>query len=98
MILYSQDWTLGLTTEAQIAVFVLLSAYLLNSQLIYYQAESAFQRQLVHYKKLESELQPLPQPFQLKLLTSVVATPDEIAEALSNPTHRRNWDINIQSC
>lgn len=51
---------------------------------------------MVRYKKLESELHPLPRSFNLKLMASFVATPDEIAEALSDPVKRRAWDLNIE--
>ena len=33
----------------------------------------------------------------MKLTTSVIATPDEIASALSDPEKRKQWDLNLQS-
>jgi hypothetical protein len=30
-------------------------------------------------------------------MTSLVATPDEIAEALTDPNKRKLWDLNIES-
>jgi hypothetical protein len=30
-------------------------------------------------------------------MTNIVATPDEIAEALSDPVKRKLWDLNIES-
>jgi len=42
----------------------------------------------VKYNKLESELHPLPRSFNLKLMTQLVATPDEIADALTSPVKR----------
>ena len=32
----------------------------------------------------------------MKLMTSLVATPDEIAEALTDPSKRKLWDLNIE--
>lgn len=38
----------------------------------------------------------MPRSFNLKLMTNIVATPDEIAEALTDPVKRRKWDLNIE--
>lgn len=64
---------------------------------MYRGARHVYDSQMVRYKKLESELHPLPRSFNLKLMASFVATPDEIAEALSDPAKRKLWDLNIES-
>ena len=34
--------------------------------------------------------------FSLKLVTSLIATPDEIAQAISDPDKRKLWDLDLQ--
>lgn len=46
---------------------------------------------------MEGELHPLPNQISLKLMTSLVATPNEIAEALTCPKKRARWDLNCAS-
>ncbi len=90
-----QSYDLGLRRDQRVAVLCLLVAYLFNSLHLYTYANRAYQAQFLRYKKLESELRPLPRSFHLKLMTNIVATPDEIAEALTDPIKRKQWDLNI---
>jgi len=83
--MYRQGLTFDLTIEAQITILVVLIAYLLNSILLFRSAQHVYHTSLLRYKKLENELHPIPRTFSIKLMTSLVATPDEIAEALLDP-------------
>lgn len=78
------------------AILAILIANVINSALIYRNARSVYQTQFLKFKKLENELHPLPRAFSLKLVTSLIATPDEIAEALLNPDKRKLWDLNVE--
>lgn len=64
---------------------------------MYRSASTAHLSQLLKYKKLENEIHSLPRAFSLRLETSMIATPDEIAEALLNPEKRKMWDLNIET-
>lgn len=75
----------------------MILAYMANSTLKYRRAQNVYMAQLVRYNKLESELHPLPNQIALKLMTSLVATPNEIAEALTLSSKRIRWDLNCDS-
>ena len=34
--------------------------------------------------------------FSIKLATSLIATPDEIAQAISDPDKRKMWDLDLK--
>jgi hypothetical protein len=93
-----QDIQLGLTTEAQWTVLVVIVTYLITSLQQYLANEKVFKKEMERIIKLDAELHPLPKQFSLRLITSVVATPDEIAEALTSEEQRKHWDIHISSC
>ena len=83
--------------EVQVCIYVLLVANIINSHLLYKNSKVAYQSQLLKYKKLENEIHPLPRAFSMRLETSMIATPDEVAEALLNPEKRKLWDLNIET-
>jgi len=86
-----------LKIEVQVCIFAVLLINLINSRLNYLTAHAAFESQLLKFKKLENDIHPLPRAFSLRLETAIIATPDEIAEALINPAKRKEWDLNIES-
>lgn len=75
----------------------MILAYMANSTLKYRRAQNVYLAQLVRFNKLETEMQPLPNQIALKLMTSLVATPNEIADALTCPNKRIRWDLNCDS-
>lgn len=86
-----------LKIEIQVCVVALLLANIISSHLSYRSASLSYQSQLLKFKKLENEIHPLPRAFSLRLETAMIATPDEIAEALVNPAKRKMWDLNIET-
>ncbi len=89
--------TFWLKFEVQACVLAFLLANIINSHLLYRNANNAYQSQLLKFKKLENEIYPLPRAFSLRLETSMIATPDEIADALLNPEKRKVWDLNVET-
>lgn len=78
-------------------VIVMLILNWLSNEIHFRRAQAAYDNQLATYKKFDTEPRSLPREFSVKLTTFLIATPDEIAEALSKPEKRMRWDLHASS-
>lgn len=85
---------ISISTDLQIVVLVALVFNWLSNEVTFRRAQGAHLEQLAAFKKFDTEPRSLPREFSIKMTTFLIATPDEIADALSNPEKRMRWDLN----